>query len=68
MDLILWRHADAENGMPDSSRKLTTKGRQQAAAVGKWLRKKLPPGTRVIASPATRCQQTAKALAAEFET
>ena len=68
MELILWRHAEAEDGMPDSERKLTPKGRRQAAAVARWLRKRLPAEARVLASPATRCQQTAKALGAKFET
>ena len=30
MDLILWRHAEAEDGMPDAGRKLTEKGLKQA--------------------------------------
>jgi phosphohistidine phosphatase len=68
MDLILWRHAEAEDGAPDSGRRLTPKGRRQAAAVSRWLRKRLPGDARVIASPAKRCQQTARALAGEFET
>ncbi|NCA25030.1 MAG: histidine phosphatase family protein, partial [Betaproteobacteria bacterium] len=29
MDLILWRHADAEYGPPDLQRQLTPLGRQQ---------------------------------------
>ena len=37
MDLILWRHADAEDGMPDLERKLTRKGHKQAEAVARWL-------------------------------
>ena len=32
MDLILWRHADAEDGADDLARRLTAKGHQQAAA------------------------------------
>lgn len=67
MELILWRHAEAEDGTPDSGRRLTPKGRRQAAAVAKWLRKRLPKDVRVIASPAKRCQQTAQALADDFE-
>lgn len=67
MDLILWRHAEAEDGAPDSARKLTEKGRSQAAAVAKWLRKRLPENVRVIASPAQRCRQTARALEGDFE-
>ncbi|HET9701748.1 MAG TPA: histidine phosphatase family protein [Burkholderiales bacterium] len=68
MELILWRHAEAEDGTPDSGRKLTAKGRRQAAALAKWLRKRLPPDAQVLASPAMRCQQTASALGAAFET
>ena len=26
MELLLWRHADAEDGMPDAGRALTKKG------------------------------------------
>jgi phosphohistidine phosphatase len=37
MELILWRHADAEPGVDDLERKLTAKGRKQAARVGGWL-------------------------------
>jgi len=68
MDLILWRHAEAEDGSPDSARKLTPKGRRQAARMAKWLGKRLPARARVIASPAMRAQQTARALARRFET
>jgi phosphohistidine phosphatase len=28
MDLVLWRHAEAEPGEPDMGRRLTAKGRQ----------------------------------------
>ncbi|MGZ5154068.1 MAG: histidine phosphatase family protein, partial [Burkholderiales bacterium] len=31
MDLILWRHADAEDGANDAARRLTPKGLKQAA-------------------------------------
>ncbi len=34
MDLILWRHAEAEPGEPDLGRRLTAKGVQQAERVG----------------------------------
>ena len=30
MDLILWRHAEAEEGFPDQDRKLTDLGKKQA--------------------------------------
>ena len=68
MDLILWRHAEAEDGAPDAARKLTAKGEKQAARVAEWLAAHLPPDARVLVSPATRAQQTAKALARPRET
>lgn len=68
MDLILWRHAEAEDGLDDEKRKLTTKGRRQAAAMAQWLRGRLPKHFSVVASPAVRTQQTAAALASEFVT
>ncbi len=68
MDLILWRHADAEDGIPDDGRKLTAKGEKQARRVAKWLAQHLPDDTRVLVSPAKRAQQTAKALSKDFET
>ena len=68
MDLILWRHADAEDGIPDDGRKLTAKGEKQARRVANWLAQHLPDDTRVLVSPAKRAQQTAKALSKDFET
>lgn len=62
MDLILWRHAEAEDGVPDKTRKLTAKGEKQARDMAGWLKKRLPSGARVMCSPATRAIQTAKAL------
>lgn len=62
MDLILWRHAEAEDGVPDVSRKLTAKGTRQAKRMAEWLQARLPENTRVIASPARRTLQTAAAL------
>ena len=45
MELIIWRHAEAEEGSPDMSRKLTARGRRQAARMAKWLNLRLPaPG------------------------
>jgi len=66
MDLILWRHAEAEPGEPDLGRRLTAKGVQQAERVGKWLDRHLPATTRVLASPDDRAQQTAQALKRKF--
>lgn len=62
MELILWRHADAENRLPDDQRRLTDKGRGQARKMAEWLRQQLPADFRVIASPALRTQETAAAL------
>jgi len=67
MDLILWRHADAEDGVPDTSRKLTEKGEKQAQQMAQWLKPRLPQKFKVLASPAIRAQQTAKALTKTFE-
>lgn len=67
MELVLWRHADAEEGNPDGERKLTAKGIKQAAAMAKWLRTRLPEDAVVLASPAKRAQQTARALTADFK-
>jgi phosphohistidine phosphatase len=68
MDLLLWRHAEAEDGVPDGERALTKKGRKQAAAVGGWLKTHLPRRPRIIVSPATRAQQTASTLELPLET
>ena len=68
MDLILWRHAEAEPGEPDLGRRLTAKGIKQAERVGAWLDSHLPDGTRILASPADRAQQTALGLKRKFRT
>lgn len=62
MDLILWRHAEAEDGFPDEGRKLTEKGEKQAAKMAEWLKAHLPEGARILVSPTTRTRQTAAAL------
>jgi phosphohistidine phosphatase len=65
MDLILWRHAEAfelRELTDDLDRALTPKGERQAQRMADWLNRQLPAGTRVIASPARRAQQTAAAL------
>jgi phosphohistidine phosphatase len=71
MDLVLWRHAEAfdpKDGQDDLDRALTPKGERQAARIAEWLDQRLPAGTRVIASPARRAQQTAKALGRRIRT
>jgi phosphohistidine phosphatase len=70
MDLILWRHAEAEvaaDGDDDLSRALTSKGDRQAQRMASWLDSHLPEGTRVLCSPAKRTEQTAKALGRKFK-
>lgn len=62
-DIVLWRHADAEPGVPDLQRALTPKGQKQAKRMARWLHERLPPTAVICASPAKRAQQTALALA-----
>jgi phosphohistidine phosphatase len=66
MDLILWRHAEAEPGEPDLGRRLTAKGIKQAERVADWLDGHLPDTARILVSPADRAQQTALALKRKF--
>ena len=74
MDLILWRHAEAEEGLltdldvqADLQRKLTSRGEKQAARMSEWLDRQLPGSARVVVSPARRCEQTALALGRKFK-
>lgn len=69
MELILWRHAEAELAdadKPDAQRPLTPKGRRHAARVGAWLDRQLPAHCRILSSPAVRCRQTAEALGRKY--
>jgi phosphohistidine phosphatase len=68
MDLILWRHAEAEEGSPDAARKLTKRGRDQARRMAAWLKPRLPKRCEVLVSPAARTRETASALLARFAT
>jgi phosphohistidine phosphatase len=68
MELILWRHGDAESGVPDELRRLTPRGVEEAARMAAWLKPRLPGGCRILVSPALRAQQTAQALGLPFET
>ena len=67
MDLLLWRHAEAEPGEPDDARVLTAKGRKQAAKMAEWLDANLPGSCRILSSPALRAVQTAEALGRKFK-
>jgi phosphohistidine phosphatase len=68
MELILWRHAEAEDGYPDHERALTEKGLEQAKKMAAWLKPRLPKDTQILVSPAKRAQQTADALGLPFTT
>jgi phosphohistidine phosphatase len=67
MDLILWRHADAQDGEVDMARALTAKGGKQAQQMAAWLHARLPKNARILVSPAVRAIQTADALEREYE-
>jgi len=66
MDLILWRHAEAEQGGPDAERKLTEKGLEQAKKVAAWLRPRLSK-YQIFSSPAERAKETATPLDGRFD-
>lgn len=67
MELILWRHAEAEDGVADLERALTKRGRRQARRMAEWLRPLLVGDWRILASPARRTIQTVKALELPYE-
>ena len=69
MDLILWRHAEAEDpgGKDDAERELTKRGRKQAERMARWLRPLVDERWRILVSPAKRTLQTVKPLEREFE-
>ena len=60
--LFLWRHAEAEDGMPDLERPLTPRGQRDAAKVAKALAKQLDANSRIVISPAVRTRETAQPL------
>lgn len=72
MELILWRHAEAEDDAPsDMVRRLTGKGHKQAKKMATWLNAQLGGEIKhwqVIASPAVRALETAAALELPVET
>lgn len=67
MDILLWRHAEAEEGDNDLRRRLTARGHKQAAAIAHWLLAHRPKNLRILVSPAVRTQQTAETLELPFE-
>lgn len=67
MNLILWRHAEAEDvASTDLARQLTSRGRKQAQTTAKWLKHRLPPDALILASPAARTVQTVEALTDQY--
>lgn len=71
MNLILWRHAEAEvqqPGQDDLARKLTSKGQRQARRMAEWLDERLPASARILVSPSIRTQQTVEPLGRRFKT
>jgi phosphohistidine phosphatase len=71
VDLILWRHAEAVVERPDQDdllRALTPKGERQAQRMAEWLNQRLAHSTRILVSPALRCQQTVAPLGRAFKT
>ena len=70
MDLILWRHAEADEpqgGCDDLARMLTSRGEKQAQRMAHWLDRQLPEGLRVLCSPAKRTEQTVLALGRKYK-
>ncbi|RZI71101.1 MAG: histidine phosphatase family protein [Variovorax sp.] len=70
MDLIFWRHAEADDwteGCDDMQRSLTSRGEKQAKRMAAWLDRQLPEGTRIVSSPARRCEQTVLALGRKYK-
>lgn len=66
MDLLLWRHAEAVDGIPDHARELTERGRKQAQAVAAWLELHKPRKLKVLSSPTVRTTETARAFTSDF--
>ncbi|GHT96389.1 hypothetical protein AGMMS49545_21220 [Betaproteobacteria bacterium] len=59
MELLLWRHAEAQEGTPDELRQLTTRGQKQAKKIARWLETDAPKNLRLMVSPTLRTRQTA---------
>ena len=70
MDLILWRHAEAEDDAPggdDLQRALTQRGEKQAAKMAAWLDRQITDGVKILCSPALRCEQTVLPLGRKYK-
>lgn len=65
MDLILWRHADAEDGaagIADADRNLTGQGKRHAKIMADWLNAQRPHKLSILVSPTKRAIQTVDTL------
>lgn len=70
MDLVFWRHAEAielQEGKNDLDRALTARGFKQATRIAGWLDRQLPENTRILSSPARRCQETVMRLDRKYK-
>ena len=67
MNLLLWRHAEAEEGFPDAGRRLTPRGRKQAEKMARWLHEFGPSPLRILVSPARRTVETAAFFNKSYE-
>ena len=72
MDLVLWRHAEAQDldseHESDLHRELTARGLKQAQRMSRWLDAHLPAETKILCSPAHRCLSTVQALGRKYKT
>lgn len=66
--LVIVRHAKSAwpDGVPDEKRPLNKRGRRDAPAVGRWLRKRIGRPAAVVCSPAARTRQTWELVADEL--
>lgn len=70
MDLILWRHAEAQDTdgpVADADRELTARGLKHAGEMAEWLRRQRLPKVVVLSGPARRAMQTAESLGLPVE-
>ncbi|TVP48841.1 MAG: phosphohistidine phosphatase SixA [Halomonas sp.] len=65
-DVLLMRHGEAAPGYPDTARRLTARGEQEAEKMASWLSGRVAEGElampRLYVSPYARAQQTAQHL------
>jgi phosphohistidine phosphatase len=71
MELLIWRHAEAEGhhsaSEGDVLRPLTPHGCAQAERMATWLEPRLPAGIRILCSPALRCEGTVAYLGRKYK-